>query len=82
MRGLRWVSAHGHLNVQSLGARPVEGGRESDGTPLYIAKAFHKGAEHPGKASEKLHGKFSSYRNVSCFDLKSTSSRVHPLRRN
>lgn len=57
MRGLHWVSAHGKLNVASLGYRPVEGGREDDGSPLYIAKALHKGAVHPGKASEKLDGR-------------------------
>lgn len=56
MRGLRWVDASGRLDVSSLGARPVEGGRESDGTALYIAEAPHKGAVHPGKASAKLDG--------------------------
>ncbi|KAJ7190168.1 hypothetical protein GGX14DRAFT_382491, partial [Mycena pura] len=42
MKGLRWVDANGYLNlnVASLGGyRPVEGGRESDGMPLYIAEA-------------------------------------------
>ncbi|KAF8157810.1 hypothetical protein B0H34DRAFT_782560 [Crassisporium funariophilum] len=61
MRGLRWVSASGKLNVSSLGARPIEGGRENDGTPIYVVKAFHKGAEHPGKASEKLDGAFIAF---------------------
>lgn len=56
MRGLVWVNAHGKLNPDSLGKRPVEGGRENDGTPLYVAKAPYKGAVHPGKASEKLNG--------------------------
>lgn len=56
MQGLRWVSAHGRLNLAALNARPVEGGRDPDGTPIYIAKAPHKGAEHPGKASERLDG--------------------------
>ncbi|KAJ6593684.1 carbohydrate-binding module family 12 protein [Mycena capillaripes] len=54
MNGLRWVDANGPLHVASLGYTPVEGGREDDGTPLYIAEAPHKGAVHPGKASEKL----------------------------
>ncbi|KAL0956135.1 hypothetical protein HGRIS_002301 [Hohenbuehelia grisea] len=62
MRGLTWVSMHGRFNHNALnGKRPVEGGRENDGTPLYIAKAPHKGAEHPGKASEKLEGAFIPY---------------------
>lgn len=57
MRGLVWVNTHGKLNLASLGKRPVEGGRENDGTPLFVAKAPYKGAVHPGKASEKLDGK-------------------------
>ncbi|KAJ6497871.1 carbohydrate-binding module family 12 protein [Mycena sanguinolenta] len=61
MNGLRWVDAHGHLNVESLGYTPVEGGREADGTPLYIAEAPHKGAVHPGKASTKLDGAYIPY---------------------
>ncbi|KAF7321501.1 Carbohydrate-binding module family 12 protein [Mycena kentingensis (nom. inval.)] len=58
MNGLRWVPAEGRLNVNNLGYKPVEGGRENDGTPLYIAQAPHKDATHPGKASEKLDGAY------------------------
>lgn len=54
MRGLRWVDASGRLDVNRLGARPVEGGREADGKPIYIAKAPHKDAEHPGKVGPHL----------------------------
>ncbi|KAF8891730.1 carbohydrate-binding module family 12 protein [Infundibulicybe gibba] len=61
MRGLQWVSARGRLNVASLGAKPVDGGRDGDGTPLYVAKAPYNGAEHPGKCSEKLDGAFIPY---------------------
>ncbi|THV06798.1 carbohydrate-binding module family 12 protein [Dendrothele bispora CBS 962.96] len=61
MRGLHWVDASGRLNVNSLGARPVEGGHENDGTPLYVACAPHKDAVHPGKASEKLDGAYIPY---------------------
>jgi hypothetical protein len=66
MRGLRWVDASGVLNVSGLGFKPVEGGREADGTPLYIAEAPHNGAVHPGKASEKLDGEFVYRRKVHC----------------
>lgn len=58
MRGLKWVQTGNTLDVASLNARPVEGGYENDHTRLYIARAYHKGAKHPGKASEKLNGKF------------------------
>ncbi|EIW83284.1 hypothetical protein CONPUDRAFT_52155 [Coniophora puteana RWD-64-598 SS2] len=48
---VRWVNVEGELDLQHLGARPVEGGKEPHGTPIYIAKAYHNNAEHPGKAS-------------------------------
>lgn len=51
-RAIRWMSCSGQINLASLGARPVEGGREPDGTPIYIAQAPYHGAVHPGKASE------------------------------
>lgn len=49
---VRWVSCSGKLNVEGLRARPVEGGREPDGSVIYIAQAPYHGAVHPGKASE------------------------------
>ncbi|KAF5351874.1 hypothetical protein D9756_007414 [Leucocoprinus leucothites] len=57
MRALKWVQAGNRINVDYLGAKPVEGGYENDQTPLYIVKAYHKDAWHPGKASPKLDGK-------------------------
>jgi hypothetical protein len=56
MSRLRWVPCTGKINVASLGLRPVEGGKDSDGTPLYIVEAPHKNAVHPGKASENKEG--------------------------
>ncbi|KAJ4000040.1 carbohydrate-binding module family 12 protein [Lentinula boryana] len=61
MHGLQWVPASGHLNVENLGLRPVEGGRDKDGTPLYVAQAPHKGAVHPGIASPKHDGAYIPY---------------------
>ncbi|KAF5389477.1 hypothetical protein D9757_004348 [Collybiopsis confluens] len=61
MHGLQWVDASGHLNVENLGLRPVEGGRDKDGSPLYIAEAPHNGATHPGVASPKLDGALIPY---------------------
>jgi len=58
---LKWVSASGRLNIADLGLRPVEGGREKDGTPLYIAHAPYKGATQPGKVSQKLDGAYITY---------------------
>ena len=56
MSQLRWVPTSGKINVQSLGLTPVEGGRDSDGTLLYVVEAPHKDAVHPGKASEHTKG--------------------------
>ncbi|KAI3596950.1 carbohydrate-binding module family 12 protein [Moniliophthora roreri] len=56
MRGLRWVGTSGKLNPDNLGARPIEGGREGDGNPLFVARGPHKGAVHPGKAGPHLDG--------------------------
>ncbi|KIK67036.1 carbohydrate-binding module family 12 protein [Collybiopsis luxurians FD-317 M1] len=61
MHGLQWVDASGHLNVENLGLRPVEGGRDKDGSPLYIAEAPHNDAVHPGIASPKHDGAFIPY---------------------
>ncbi|KAJ7039231.1 carbohydrate-binding module family 12 protein [Mycena alexandri] len=61
MNGLRWVDASGPLDVNNLGYTPVEGGREPDGTPLYIAEAPYNGAVHPGKASKNLDGAYIPY---------------------
>jgi len=55
-RAVRWVDSHGHLQLHSLGAQPVEGGREKDGTPLYICQAPYKGGTHPGKTSPTFNG--------------------------
>lgn len=57
MRALKWVSTANQINVGYLGATPVEGGYEKDQTPLYIVKAEHKGAWHPGKASININGR-------------------------
>ena len=51
---MHWVEASGRLDLNALGARPVEGGRESDGTLLFIAQGHVNNGVHPGKISEKL----------------------------
>ncbi|EKM54212.1 carbohydrate-binding module family 12 protein [Phanerochaete carnosa HHB-10118-sp] len=58
---VRWVEVHGQLKLDRLGARPVEGGHEADGTPLFIAQAHVENGIHPGKISEKLHKAFIPY---------------------
>lgn len=66
MKHLRWVSTSGRLDVENLGCRPVEGGHEKDGTPVYVARAPHKDGTHPGKVSEKLDGasQFAAHVNL------------------
>ena len=69
MNRLRWVSANGKLSAGSLGYRPVEGGHEKDGTPVYVARVPYKGSTHPGKASEKLGGTLMSTFRLNDFVL-------------
>ncbi|TPX68066.1 hypothetical protein SpCBS45565_g03352 [Spizellomyces sp. 'palustris'] len=57
---VKWVDGEGHLkNVQGL--KLVEGGRESDGRPLYIAQAHIKNSVQPAKVAEHLDGAFVPY---------------------
>ncbi|KAF9264198.1 carbohydrate-binding module family 12 protein [Marasmius fiardii PR-910] len=57
MRALRWAPLGGYFNSDALGrATPVEGGRDKDGSPLYVARAPHKGAVHPGKVGKHIDG--------------------------
>jgi len=62
---VKWVTVKGSLKVDSLGATPVDGGKENDGTPLYIARAPYGESDpidvHPGKVSEKLGGTLIPY---------------------
>ncbi|QRV96618.1 hypothetical protein RhiJN_24636 [Ceratobasidium sp. AG-Ba] len=58
---VRWAQASHPFNPQYLGATPVEGGREADGTPLYLVQAPYKDGTHPGKTSEKLQGADITY---------------------
>jgi len=54
-QAVKWVHCSGQLILQNgtlQGATPVEGGREPDGHPQYIAQAPHNNAVHPGKACE------------------------------
>ncbi|GJE92257.1 carbohydrate-binding module family 12 protein [Phanerochaete sordida] len=60
-RAVHWVDAHGRLDLNALGARPVEGGHEADGTPLFIAQAHVHNGIHPGKCSQKLDHAFIPY---------------------
>jgi hypothetical protein len=53
-RAVKWVPCSGQLNLQALRATPVEGGREPDGSPQYIAQAPYHDAVHPGKAAESF----------------------------
>jgi len=53
---IRWVQTSGSFNPGSVRATPIEGGREPNGTPLFIAQAPYKGNVVPGKCSEKLGG--------------------------
>ncbi|KAI0266731.1 carbohydrate-binding module family 12 protein [Gloeopeniophorella convolvens] len=53
-KAVRWVPFRGQLNLQALGARPVEGGREADGTQLYVAQVDYHDGRHAAKIGEHL----------------------------
>jgi hypothetical protein len=42
------------LNVNELGAEPVEGGKEANGALLYVARVRYNGGLHPAKIGEHL----------------------------
>jgi hypothetical protein len=56
----KWISTGGQLRVDQLGKRPVEGGQENDGTPIYVARADYHGL-HPGKATTALDGAYIAF---------------------
>ncbi|TBU23736.1 hypothetical protein BD311DRAFT_767899 [Dichomitus squalens] len=62
-RAVRWVDFHGRCELDKLPGRPVEGGREADGSPLFIAKGVYNKAIVPGKCGPKLPAAFVPYAN-------------------
>jgi len=57
-----WVESSGTIDLNNFkNLALVEGGREDDGTPLYVVQAPYHDALHPGKASTKLPGAFIPY---------------------
>ncbi|KDQ08954.1 hypothetical protein BOTBODRAFT_540164 [Botryobasidium botryosum FD-172 SS1] len=48
---VRWVDGSEFQSTE-----PVEGGKEADGTPLYVAQAFYHEGTHPGKWNQRLGG--------------------------
>ncbi|KAK4688596.1 hypothetical protein P7C73_g1516, partial [Tremellales sp. Uapishka_1] len=46
---IRWMNFHHGSNARVEGWQPVEGGRESDGTALLVAKGDYENGVHPGK---------------------------------
>jgi hypothetical protein len=57
----QWVESSSTLTVESLSAKVVEGGRDKDGTSLYIAQAIVEGSVHCGKAGGNISGASISY---------------------
>ena len=58
---VKWVGASKNLNVERLGARPVEAGRDGDGSDLFISRVRHRGDVIPGKASANVEGANIAY---------------------
>ena len=60
-RAVRWVDCEGCFDPDKCPARPVEGGKEADGTPLFIAQGHYNNAIVPGKCSTHLKAAFVPY---------------------
>ncbi|KDQ08953.1 hypothetical protein BOTBODRAFT_540120 [Botryobasidium botryosum FD-172 SS1] len=60
---VKWVDGN-----ELQGSNPVEGGKEQDGTPLYIGQAFYENGTHPGKFSQRLGGTHIAWggKEVAC----------------
>lgn len=60
-RAVAWYPTGGVLRVDQLGGkRLVEGGKENDGTPIYVAQVDYNGLQ-PGKATTVLDGAYIAY---------------------
>ncbi|KAI0277393.1 carbohydrate-binding module family 12 protein [Russula aff. rugulosa BPL654] len=56
-RAVRWVRYSYQLNIQELGATPVEGGREANSNQkLYVARVRYNDGVHTAKCGEHLLG--------------------------
>ncbi|KAL8283941.1 hypothetical protein RQP46_005373 [Phenoliferia psychrophenolica] len=51
---IAWKPQNGALNLDGLNA--VDGGKDSDGTPLYVGLVDYEGGSFPGKASPNFSG--------------------------
>jgi len=60
-QAIQWVDVIGDFNPNNVGARLVDGGKENDGTPLFIAQAPINGSLTPGKIRQGLGGAFVPY---------------------
>ena len=78
-QAVRWVPAKGKLELSDLNdARPVEGGHDDDGAPLFIARGHYNGDLIPGKASAKISGAFVSIDNTEK-EIKVRHSNEHDV---
>lgn len=55
-QGVQWVSFRQQLRLEELGATPVEGGKEANGTLLYVARVRYNDGIHPAKCGTHLPG--------------------------
>jgi hypothetical protein len=55
-QAIRWVSYSYQLDLERLGATPVQGGKEANGTPIYIARVKYNDGVHTAKVGEHLPG--------------------------
>ncbi|KAH8919738.1 hypothetical protein BT69DRAFT_1351329 [Atractiella rhizophila] len=54
MNTLKWIDWQDQVNEPGQGWNPVEGGKDKDGSQLFVAVASHEGCEIPGKTGMRL----------------------------
>ena len=65
--GVKWVFYSFRLNVQELGATPVEGGKDGYGRLLYAARVKHNGGMHTAIVGEHLHAAHLAFNGTEVF---------------
>jgi len=55
-RAVQWVRYSSRLDIQRLGAKPLDGGRRTNGSSIYIARVRYDNGVHTAKLGENNPG--------------------------
>jgi len=57
---IKWCDEEGEVE-ETKGYNPIDGGREENGAPIFVAQAFYQGSVYPAKAGPQLKGAFIAH---------------------